>query len=309
MAIAISEEIQTALQDGIPVVGLESSNVTGGKYPANLEIAHEIDDTVRSRGAVPARVAVINGTLQVGTSPADLELLAQAADVEKVGNRELATVMARGQTAGTTVSASLVAAGQAGLRVFGVAGIGGVHRGADTSFDISADLPQFALSPLLVVCAGAKSLLDPRLTLEWLETHGIPVIGYKYDDFPGYFAQSTGEPVPARSDDLTEIANIAHHHWREVGLTSVLVTSPIRSDEGIDSERLNELISDALRAAEEEGARGGGLTPFVLRALSDATGGRTAEVNRAVLMDTVTLAADVAVAEARVQSSKAVVQS
>lgn len=302
MAIAISDEVQSALREGSPVVGLESSNVTGGKYPVNLEIAHQIDDAVRSRGAIPARVAVIRGALQVGTSEADLELLAHSPDIEKVSNRELGTVMSRGQTAGTTVSASLVAASQAGLRVFGVAGIGGVHRGADTSLDISADLTQFALSPLLVVCAGAKSLLDPRLTLEWLETHGIPVIGYKYDDFPGYLARSTGEPVPVRSDDLTEIANIAHFHWREVGPTSVLVTSPIQSNEGIDSQHLNALISDALRAAEEEGARGAGLTPFVLSALSSATGGRTAEVNRAVLMDTVTLAADIAVAEAQVQS-------
>lgn len=307
MAIVISEEVQAALGEGAPLVGLESSNVTGGTYPGNLEVAHEIDATIRSHGALPARIAVVQGQLQVGTSMDDLEQLARSADVEKVGNRELSTVMGRGQTAGTTVSASLVAAAQAGLRVFGVAGIGGVHRGADTSFDISADLPQFARSPLIVVCAGAKSLLDPRLTLEWLETHGVPVIGYQYDEFPGYFARSTGEPVPARSDDLYEIAHIAHVHWRDVDSTSVLVASPIRSDEGIDSTRLDELISDALHAAEESGARGGGLTPFVLRALADATGGRTAEINRAVLLDTVKLAADAAVAEARVyaQASQA----
>lgn len=309
MAIAISDEVQTALYEGLPIVGLESSNITGGKYPSNLEIAHDIDAAVRSRGAIPARIAVLRGKLQVGTSQEDLELLAHSADVEKVSNRELGIVANRGQTAGTTVSASLVAAGQAGIRVFGVAGIGGVHRGADTSFDISADLPQFAQSPLLVVCAGAKSLLDPRLTLEWLETYGIPVISYGYDDFPGYFAQSTGEPAPARSEDLTEIASIAHHHWREVGSTSVLVTSPIRSHEGIGSDRLQGLITDALRSAEDQGAHGGGLTPFVLRALADATAGQTAEVNKAVLMDTVTLAADTAVAEAEVHSRIAVVQS
>lgn len=297
MTIVIGKEVQEALDQERPVVGLESSNITGGTYPSNLEVAQAIDDTVRANGAIPARIAVVRGEIRVGTSAEDLELLARSADVEKVSNRELSIVASRGQTAGTTVSASLIPAVSVGLRVFSVAGIGGVHRGAETSFDISADLPQFERSPILVVCAGAKSLLDPRLTLEWLETHGIPVIGYKFDDFPGYFARSTGQRVPARSDDLAEIASIAHQHWQDVSSSSVIVTSPILSDPGIDSAHLNTLIEDALASAERDGAQGAGLTPFVLRALSAATDGRSNTVNRAVLLDTVTLAAQAAVAE------------
>lgn len=304
MANVISHEVQNALKNGAPLVGLESSNLTGGSYPSNLETAIAIDETVRDRGAIPARIAVIQGKLHIGTSEEHLERLAKSADVEKVSNRDLSTVVRRGQTAGTTVSSSLLLAQQAGLRVFGVAGIGGVHRGAETSFDISADLPQLTRSPLLVVCAGAKSLLDPRLTLEWLETHGVPVIGYRNDDFPGYFARSTGQHVPVRSDDLPEIASIAHHHWQNVSSSSVLLTSPIVSDEGIDSQHLNALISEALELAQSEGAQGGQLTPFVLRALANATGGRTSEVNRAVLLDTVGLAAEMAVAEVQYRGSR-----
>lgn len=300
MNLVISQEVSEAIRGGRPVVGLESSNIVGGAYPANVLLAKELDATIRDHGAIPARVAALDGQVHVGLDEALLERLARDPDGAKVSNRGLAVALQRRQVAGTTVSASLIGAAAAGLRVFAVAGIGGVHRGAETSFDISTDLTQFADTPIAVVCAGAKSLLDPRLTLEYLETRGVPVIGYNSDDFPGYFTVSSGERVPHRSDDLREIAEIAHRHWADVAQTSVLITAPIPAEAGLDSAVLDDLIREALHTAQVQGATGADLTPFVLGAVAKATEGRSTEVNRAVLLSTVALAADYAVAEADV---------
>jgi pseudouridine-5'-phosphate glycosidase len=297
--IVLSEAVRSALERREAVVALESSNITGGTYPENLRLAREMDEAVRQRGAVPARIALLHGVVHVGLDEDQLERLAAESEVEKVSTRDLAAAIERRQTAGTTVSASLAAAVDAGIRIFAVAGIGGVHRGAESSFDISADLTQFDRSPIIVVCAGAKSLLDPRLTLEYLETLGVPVIGYRSDDFPGYLSVSSGEQIPIRSDDLAEIAQIAHRHWTDVHAGAVLVTSPLPVEDGVDSDLLDRLITDALADADTAGARGAALTPFVLRAVAEATGGRSTVVNRSALLATVTVAADLAVQEAR----------
>ena len=298
MNLIISQEVSGAIRGGRPVVGLESSNIVGGAYPANILLAEELDAMIRDHGAIPARVAALDGQVHVGLDEALLDRLARDPNGAKVSSRGLAVALQRRQAAGTTVSASLIGAAAAGLRVFAVAGIGGVHRGAQTSFDISTDLARFADTPIAVVCAGAKSLLDPRLTLEYLETHGVPVIGYKSDDFPGYLTVSSGERVPHRSDDLREIAEIAHRHWAEVAQTSVLITAPIPADAALDSALLDDLIGEALDVAQAQGATGADLAPFVLGAVAKATDGRSTEVNRAVLLSTVALAADYAVAEA-----------
>ncbi|GLJ78715.1 pseudouridine-5'-phosphate glycosidase [Microbacterium imperiale] len=300
MNLVISPEVGEAIGGGRPVVGLESSNIVGGSYPANVLLAEELDATIRDHGAIPARVAALDGQVHVGLDKALLDRLARDPSGAKVSNRGLAVALQRMQAAGTTVSASLIGAAAAGLRVFAVAGIGGVHRGAETSFDISTDLTQFAETPIAVVCAGAKSLLDPRLTLEYLETRGVPVIGYKSDDFPGYLTVSSGEPVPHRSDDLREIAEIVHRHWADVARTSVLITTPIPTEAALDSALLDDLIREALDTAQAQGATGADLTPFVLGAVAEATEGRSTEVNRAVLLSTVALAADYAVTEADV---------
>ncbi|MBF4592363.1 pseudouridine-5'-phosphate glycosidase [Curtobacterium flaccumfaciens] len=303
MTIIVERAVQEALDQGAPVVALESSNITAGVLPANLELARDMDAAVAAHGALPARVAMLDGSLHVGLTEDELVRIATEHDEEKVSTRDLAVGMARNATAGTTVSASLIASVAAGIRVFAVAGIGGVHRGAETSFDISTDLTQFQTSPSLVVCAGAKSLLDPRLTLEYLETAGVPVIGYASDDFPGYLAVSSGERNPLRSDDLQEIARIAHHHWADVTRSAVLVTSPLPAEDGVDPDVLLRLINDALEEAATSGASGAALTPFVQRAVAAATNGRSSTANRAALLSTVSLAADLAVEEAAVRQA------
>lgn len=306
MSVVVEASVRAAVESGAPVVGLESSNITGGTFPANLELAHELDSTVREHGATPARIAVLDGRIHVGLTPEQLERLARSSDTAKVGSRDLAATLHRGLTAGTTVSASLIGAAAAGLTVFAVAGIGGVHRGAATSFDISTDLTQLARTPLAVVCAGAKSLLDPRLTLEYLETLGVPVIGYRSESFPAYLAVSSGEPVPLRSDDLGEIAAIARRHWAEVGQEAVLVTAPVPAHLALDEDVLRRSVDDALDAAAKAGVTGAPLTPFVLSELARVTQGASSLANRAALVSTVAVAAQLAVADARLRLADAV---
>lgn len=298
-AIVISDEILDAQHSGIPLLGLESSGITGGVYPHNLEIAEAVDQAARDDGVIPARVGVIHGQLRVGLSKADLEQLALAKNAPKISNRDLGISVAQKITGGTTVSASLHIAAQIGIAVFAVAGIGGVHRGAETSFDVSADLAQFTRSSIAVVCAGAKSLLDPGLTLEYLETAGVPVIGYRSDFFPGYYTQSTGFAVPHRVDELDDIVRAVHAHWDAAPSTAVLVTHPIAEKWSIDAIMLDGLVADALEAAAAAGESGARLTPFVLSALSKATAGRSTQVNDAVLLSTTKVGALLAKEEAR----------
>lgn len=298
-AILVAEEISDAQRRGLAVLGLESSGITSGKYPQNLEIAEAVDQAARAEGVIPARVAVIEGQLRIGLSTAELERLARCEHSPKISNRDLGISVAQQVTGGTTVSASLHLAARAHVAVFAVAGIGGVHRGAETSFDISADLVQFTKSPIAVVCAGTKSLLDPGLTLEYLETAGVPVIGYRSDYFPGYYTQSTGILVPHRLDALDDIVRTAHAHWSSAPSTAVLVTHPIPAEWSIDATLLDGLVTDALAAAAAAGASGAQLTPFVLSAISKATAGHSTQVNEAVLLSTTRVGALLAKEEAR----------
>lgn len=292
----IDEEVNDALHEGRPIVALESSVLAHGpKYPVNLEIAHDIDKAIRESGAVPARVGVLDGRILVGMTAEHLERFATAPDTPKVSTRDLGLVLGLGGLGATTVSSSLVAAGLAGVRVFSVAGIGGVHRDAPESFDISADLVQFTRTRTAVVCAGAKSMLHPALTLEWLETAGIPVIGYRCDDFPAYFSVSSGVRNPHRLDDLGQIATVTAAHWRTGSPTAVLVTHPIDESDGIPSAEIEEALVSANRLAEKDGVSGPAITPYLLKAISEATEGRTAAANRAVLISTTRLAGEFAV--------------
>ncbi|WP_285729278.1 pseudouridine-5'-phosphate glycosidase [Nocardiopsis sp. ATB16-24] len=300
--VVVSEEVGAALACREPVVAMETSVLTGGTYPHNLETALAVDQRARDEGAVPARVALVDGVLRVGVTDTELELLAKGPAEGKISTRDMAVALHNGATGGTTVSSSLVGAVEAGIRVFAVAGIGGVHRGAEVSFDISADLTEFSRSPVAVVCAGAKSLLDPALTLEYLETAGVPVIGYRSDEFPGYYTRTTGCPVPHRLDDLEDVVGVMHKHWAAVSASSVLVTHPISEEWSIDSDLLNSMVASALEEARATGASGPDLTPFVLSAIAQATDGRSALVNRAVLESTTRLAARLAVVEASVRS-------
>ncbi|MFJ3235182.1 pseudouridine-5'-phosphate glycosidase [Streptomyces sp. NPDC086787] len=289
------EEVREALHEGRPVVALESSAIPSGlPYPANLDMALDIDAAVRAAGATPARIALLDGRIRVGMDKELLERFATDPSVPKVSTRDFGITLARRGSGGTTVSSSLVAAELAGIPVFAVAGIGGVHRDAPDTFDISADLVQFTRSRVAVVCAGAKSMLHPAWTLEWLETAGIPVIGYRCDDFPAYLSVSSGVRVPHRLDDLREIAAVAVAHWRAGNTTSPLVTHPIHEQDGIPSADIEAALADATAQARAAGVTGPAITPYLLKAIAQATQGRTSAANRSVLLSTATLAGEFA---------------
>ncbi|MER8046916.1 pseudouridine-5'-phosphate glycosidase [Streptomyces sp. NPDC094032] len=293
--LALGEEVSEALAHGRPVVALESSVLSGFPYPDNLALAREMDAGIRAQGAVPARIALLGGKLRVGLDDDLLQEFCAYGKVPKVSTRDIGITLAAGGPGGTTVSSSLLAAELAGIRVFAVAGIGGVHRDAPASFDISTDLVQFTRARTAVVCAGAKSMLHPQWTLEWLETAGIPVIGYRCDDFPAYLSVSSGVRNPHRLDDLAEIARATWAHWRSGNDTSVLVTHPIAEADGIPSQEIADALAEATERAGREGITGPAVTPYLLKAIAEATEGRTADANVSVLKSTTALAAEFAV--------------
>ncbi|MFB9908965.1 pseudouridine-5'-phosphate glycosidase [Allokutzneria oryzae] len=289
------EEVADALAEGRPVVALESSGVTGGPtYPANLDMALAVEEAVRASGAVPARVGLLDGALVVGMTPAELDRMAHPPGVPKAGTRDIGPVLASGGLGAATVSAAMVAAGLAGIEVFSVAGIGGVHRDAQRTFDISTDLVQFTRTRMAVVCAGAKSVLDLALTLEYLETHGVPVIGYRCEDFPAYYSRSSGLANPHRVDDLAEVGAAVRAHWAVGNPGAVLVTHPIAEADALPAEEIEAVLAGALAEADRLGVRGQSVTPHLLSALARGTGGRTTAANRSVLISTVRLAGELA---------------
>ena len=292
----IEEEVAEALHERRPVVALESSAIPNGfPYPGNLESAQDIDKAIRDSGAVPARVAILDGRFLIGMSDEHLERFASDSSIPKASTRDMGVLLASGAPGATTVSASMVGAELAGIAVFSVAGIGGVHRDAPSTFDISADLAQFTRTRSAVVCAGAKSVLDLRLTMEWLETNGVPVIGYRCDDFPAYFSVSSGVRNPHRLDDLRQISQAVLEHWGTGNPGSVLVTHPIAEEDAIPSEIVEDALAAAARKAEEDGVSGPAVTPYLLKAVSAATQGRSAAANRSVLISTTRLAGRFAV--------------
>jgi pseudouridine-5'-phosphate glycosidase len=295
--ITVDDEVDDALRTGRPVVALESSAIAHGlPYPANLETARDVTRAVRDAGAVPARVGVIGGRFVVGMTEAQVETFATTPKLPKVSTRDVGIALASGGLGATTVSATLLAAAQVGIEVFTTAGIGGVHYNAQQTFDISADLIQFSRHRVAVVCAGAKSILDPALTLEYLETFGIPVVGYRCDDFPAYYSVSSGQPNPRRMDDLGQIAQAVRTHWAVGNSTGFLVTHPIAAADGIPEAEVAAHIQAKLAEATEAGVSGPGVTPYVLSAVSAATKGRTAKANRSVLTSTAGIAGGLATA-------------
>ncbi|AOK54564.1 pseudouridine-5'-phosphate glycosidase [Burkholderia stagnalis] len=291
---AISEEVQDALHERRPIVGLESSVVTGGSRPFNYDTAKAAEQVLRDAGAVPARIAILHGRLLIGVNDAELDELASGKVRGKASTRDLAYVLAARESAGTTVSSSLVACAQVGIETFSVAGIGGVHYEAQQTFDISPDLIQFARTRVAVVCAGAKSMLDPALTLEVLETLGIPVVGYRWSDFPGYYTQSTTQTVPVRLDELSDIASLVRTHWALDGAGAVLITHPIEKEFSIDNAILDPLIRDAIAQCKAQGITGQAVTPAILKIIAAATDGKSNLINRAVLLSTARVAAEFA---------------
>ena len=292
---AVSPEVARALEAGSPVVALESTIITHGfPYPANLECALEAERVAREAGAVPATVGVVGGVLTVGLTQGDLERFASSIDVPKASRRDLPVLVARGQDGGTTVAATMVAAALAGVRVFATGGIGGVHRGAEHTFDVSADLEELARTDVTVVCAGAKSVLDIGLTLEYLETAGVPVLGYRTHDFPAFYVPRSGHPVPHRVESAAEVARIVESK-RALGLAGgTVVANPIEEHHALDAGDLERITDAALAAAASEGIAGKDVTPFLLAAIHRSTAGASEEANRQLVYSNVRLAARIA---------------
>jgi pseudouridylate synthase len=292
--LTVTDEVRTALVAGRPVVALESTLIAHGlPWPTNLETARAAEQAVRDAGAVPATIAVWNGVPTVGLSDAQLEELALAKDVMKASRRDLATAVSQGRMAATTVAGTMYLAHQAGIRVFATGGIGGAHRGIDQPFDISADLIELARTPGLVVCAGAKSILDLPRTLEILETLGVPVIGYRTDRFPAFYVRDSGLPVSARVDSPLEAARLMMSHWRMGGGGGVLA-QPVEEDVALADEKVETAVVQAEDDAHAKGIHGGKLTPFLLARLAELTDGQSLRANQSLIVANARLAAEVA---------------
>jgi pseudouridine-5'-phosphate glycosidase len=298
--LRLSEEVADACHAGRPVVALESNVITHGlPYPDNAATAQKVEDAVRSGGAVPATVAVEDGVIRIGLTAADIERFASTPGIPKVSSRDLPVVLARGGLGATTVASSLVAADLAGIPFFASAGIGGVHRGAETSMDISSDLTQFTRSKVAVVCAGAKKILDLGLTLEYLETHSVPVVSYRSDDFPAFYCVSSGFPSPCRLDDATLIARAVENHWALGSHSAFLITTPVRAEDAVDDTEVDRAITEAMSAARRDGVRGNAITKYLMRAVDAATQGRSSRANMSVLISTAHTGGRLAAAHAR----------
>lgn len=289
----IRPEVQSALRNGLPVVALESTLISQGlPWPRNLEVARSLEHIVREEGGVPATIGIIGGRIKVGLSESDLERLARGTKVRKVSRRDIPIAVAKGQDGATTVAATMFLAHQAGIQVFATGGIGGVHRGHPS--DVSADLPELARTPVAVISAGAKALLDLPLTLEWLETHGVPVLGYGTDELPAFYSQRSGLPVDCRVDSPEEAAQIIATKW-DLGLTGgVLVAVPIPAEAEMEPQMAERVVGVALAAAKERGIRGKALTPFILAQISQLTEGRSLEANVALLRNNAAVATEIA---------------
>jgi pseudouridine-5'-phosphate glycosidase len=295
--IHISDEVAAALQERRAVVALESTVIAHGlPRPINLETASRLDQIVRDAGATPATIAVLDGKLCVGLDGDQLEVIANGNDIKKLSMRDLPIASARKWNAATTVATTIWIARRAGIEVFATGGIGGVHRGSLA--DVSADLPELARTPITVVCSGAKIVLDLPTTREWLETHGITVVGYQTDELPAFYSQTSGLPIDCRVDSAEEVVQIIRAQ-RELEITSaLLVTVPVPAEAEVSAELLERVLQDSLREAEQKQIAGREVTPFLLARMSEASKGSTLKANIALLENNAQVAAEIAVAAA-----------
>ena len=293
----ISPEVRQALAEGKPVVALESTIISHGMpYPNNVETALLVEKTIRENGAVPATIAIIGGRLKAGLSPDEIEYLGKAGPkVAKASRRDLAAIVARGADGATTVTTTMIIAHMAGIKVFATGGIGGVHRGAEVTMDISADLEELGSTPVMVVCAGAKSILDLGLTLEYLETKGVPVIGYGTDELPAFYTRRSGFGVDYRVDSPEELATMFKAHLALGMKGGMLVTNPIPEEYAMDKAVIDAAIEQALSDAKAAGIHGKETTPFLLAKVVELTGGDSLESNIRLVLNNATVAAKTAV--------------
>lgn len=301
-SVRVHPEVAAALRKGGAVVALESTLIAHGlPWPLNYETARAAETIVREEGAVPATIAVLAGRACIGLSEEQLEFLASCKDVVKASRRDLGIVVAQGRTASTTVAATMMLAHQAGIRMFATGGIGGAHRDTGHTWDISADLSELSRTPVAVVCAGAKSILDIPRTLEILETQGVPVVGYGTDEFPAFYIRSSGEPLTARVDDPDQAAELLHAHWSLQG-AGVVLAQPLDKHYALEPDDFMAALTTAEQQAMGHGVRGKELTPYLLGRLADLTQGETLKANHALVLANARLAAQIARAYSDLQT-------
>jgi len=297
MPIKVSQEVKEALEQGKPVVALESTIISHGMpYPKNVETALLVEQTIRDNGAIPATIAIIEGVCTIGCSKEEIEHLGKAGlKVTKTSRRDIPVVVSKGLDGATTVASTMILAAMAGIKVFATGGIGGVHRGAEKTMDISADLEELARTPVNVVCAGAKSILDLGLTMEYLETKGIAVVGYGTDELPAFFTRKSGYKVSCRMDTPKEIAD-AIYAKDALGLGGgMLVCNPIPEQYSMDADYIESFIKEAVKEANEKGVKGKDITPFLLDKIQKITGGESLESNIKLVLNNAKLASKIAI--------------
>lgn len=298
----VSEEVKSAIKNHQPVVALESTIISHGMpYPKNVETALNVEQIIRDHGAVPATIAILNGRLKVGLSRDEIEMLGKAGDVVKASRRDIPFIIAKGLNGATTVASTMILADLAGIRVFATGGVGGVHRGAETSFDISADLIELAQTNVAVICAGAKSILDIGLTLEYLETHGVPVVGYQTDELPAFYTSKSGFPVDYRVDSPQELALAIKAKWDLNLQGGLIVANPIPAAFEMDPNVINQAIAEAIRQQFAAGVKGKESTPFLLAKVKELTGGDSLDSNIQLVYNNAKVGAQLAVALSKLQ--------
>jgi len=294
--IDLSKEVKEAMEERKPVVALESTIISHGMpYPENIETAKTLENIVREHGVIPATIAIINGRIKIGLSEEELEFMGTSKEILKASRRDLPVVLAKGLSAATTVSATMICAILAGIKVFVTGGIGGVHRGAEQTFDISADLQELANTDVAVVCAGAKAILDLPRTLEYLETFGVPVVGFKTWEFPAFYTRESGLKVDYKVDDETEAAKIIKTKW-DLGLKGgALIANPIPEEYALDKAYIDKAIEDALYEAEKRNIKGKEITPFLLDKIKDLTQGESLKANIELVKNNAHVGAKIAI--------------
>lgn len=293
--ISISETVKAALQNGNPVVALESTIISHGMpYPRNVETALRVEQTIRDAGAIPATCAIINGQLKAGLTIDEIEILGRSGlSVAKASRRDLPYLLSQKMHGATTVASTMIIAHKAGIRIFATGGIGGVHRDAATTMDISADLQELAHTPVAVVCAGVKSILDIGLTLEYLETYGVPVVGFGTDEFPAFYSRESGFGVDCRLDTPEEVAALLQAKWSVDERGGVVIANPVPIEFSQNAKEMEEVIQQALHEAHKKGVTGKAITPFLLARIEQLTGGESLQTNIELVCNNAALAAKI----------------
>ena len=294
--LEFSKEVQEAIKNELPIVALESTIISHGMpYPQNIEMAERCEDIVRENGAVPVTIAIMDGKIKIGLSKEDLKTLATAKNVAKVSRRDFAAVIAEGEIGATTVASTMICAEMAGIKFFVTGGIGGVHRGFEETMDVSADLEELCKTNVNVICAGAKSILDIPRTLEYLETKGVPVIGYKTDQLPAFFTRESGLKLAIRKDSLNEIAQLINAKDALELSGGTVIANPISEDDQLDKDYIDSIINEAIESANEEGISGKEMTPFLLSKIVDKTNGKSLEANISLVFNNADIGSKLAV--------------